>query len=128
MNEITNTYLREISLLKESEDHIEFKEAKRDFNFNGGTRTDPKERRHCVLGYVVALANEKGGRLVFGMKDKHPHEVVGSSFALGETGALEDAIYDRHKAGMKRVLLSAKLRALTDVRVMTIGCEIRWLH
>lgn len=28
-----------------------------------------KDRRHCVLGYVVALANECGGRLVLGMAD-----------------------------------------------------------
>lgn len=52
-------------------------------------------RRHCILGYVAALANERGGRLVFGMKDKYPHDVVGSSFAIGELGALEDAIYEK---------------------------------
>ncbi len=32
-------------------------------------------------GYVVALANERGGRLVLGMADARPHEVVGSDFA-----------------------------------------------
>lgn len=95
MTEIKNELLYKISLLKESEDHIEFKEAKRDFNFNGGSHTDPRMRRHCILGYVAALANERGGRLVFGMKDKHPHDVVGTSFALGEIGDLEDAIYER---------------------------------
>lgn len=97
MSGVKNTFLYELSLLKESEDHIEFKEAKRNFDFNGGSHTDPKERRHCILGYVSALANEKGGRLVFGMKDKRPHEVVGSSFAQGEIGQLEDAIYDYMK-------------------------------
>ncbi len=95
MEEIKNTYLRELSLLKESEDHIEFKEAKRNFNWDGGNHKDPKERRHCILGYVAALANEKGGRLVFGMKDHRPHEVVGTIFEQGNLGALEDAIYDR---------------------------------
>ena len=95
MSNIVNKKLHELSLLKESEDHIEFKEAKHDFNFNGGSHSDPKERRHCVLGYVAALANERGGRLVFGMKDKYPHDVVGSSFAIGELGALEDAIYEK---------------------------------
>lgn len=95
MEEIKNTLLREISLLKESEDHIEFKEAKRNFNWDGGDHKDPKERRHCILGYVVALANERGGRIVFGMKDDTPHEVVGTSFEEGNLGALEDAIYDK---------------------------------
>ena len=69
MSEIKNQYLYELSKQKESEDHVEFKEAKRGFNFDGGMHTDPKERRHCILGYVAALANERGGRLVFGMKD-----------------------------------------------------------
>ena len=95
MGEIKNTFLRELSLLKESEDHVEFKEAKRNFNWDGGDHKDPKERRHCILGYVAALANEKGGRLVFGMKDHWPHDVVGSTFEQGNLGALEDAIYDK---------------------------------
>lgn len=95
MSEIKNKFLHDLSLLKESEDHVEFKEAKRNFDFNGGSHVDPKERRHCILGYVAALANEKGGRLVFGMKDKYPHEVVGSSFAKGKIGDLEDAIYEK---------------------------------
>lgn len=97
MGEIQNTFLRELSLHKESEDHIEFKEAKRNFNWDGGDHIDPKERRHCILGYVVALANERGGRLVFGMKDNWPHEIVGTTFGQGELGALEDAIYDKLK-------------------------------
>ncbi len=95
MDDIKNTFLHELSLLKESEDNIEFKEAKHGFDFDGGSHKDPKERRHCILGYVAALANEKGGRLVFGMKDHRPHEVVGTTFALGEKGALEDEIYRR---------------------------------
>lgn len=44
---------------------------------------------------MVALANEGGGRLVLGMADKLPHEVVGTDFANGKTGALEDEIYNR---------------------------------
>ena len=95
MEEIKNTFLRGLSMLKESEDHIEFKEAKRNFNWDGGDHKDPKDRRHCILGYVAALANERGGRLVFGMKDHRPHEVVGSTFEQGNLGALEDAIYEK---------------------------------
>lgn len=95
MVEINNKYLYELSLLDESEDHVEFKKAEHDFNFSGGKHTEPKERRHCVLGYVAALANERGGRLVFGMMDNKPHEVVGTTFAQGEIGAMEDEIYKR---------------------------------
>ena len=89
-----NELLQSISLLKESEDRIDFKEAKNDFNFNGGSHNDPKKRRHCVLGYVVALANEGGGRLVFGMADKYPHQIIGSNYEKGNLGNLEAAIYD----------------------------------
>ena len=81
--------------MKESEDHIEFKEAKNNFDYNGGEHKDPKDRRHCILGYEAALANERGGQLVFGMKDKRPHEVVGSTFEEGNLGALADAIYEK---------------------------------
>lgn len=88
-----NEKIEALKVLRESEDHVEFKEAKKDFNFNGGSHDDPKKRRHCVLGYVVALANEGGGRMVFGMADKYPHEVVGSSFGQGEKGSMEAAIY-----------------------------------
>lgn len=87
--------IEELSKLKESEDKVEFKEAKTDFNFDGGKRTDQKERRKCFLGYVVALANEGGGLLVLGMQDAYPHEVVGTDFAKGEIGNLEDEVYKR---------------------------------
>lgn len=109
-----NSVLDKIRYLKESEDHIEFKEAKKDFNFSGGSHVEPKKRRHCILGYVVALANEGGGRLIFGMADKYPHKIVGTNFAIGEIGNLESEIYKRLRIrihiseeydGDKRVLI-----------------------
>ena len=87
--------IEDLKQLRESEDHIEFKEAKRNYPFAGGKHVDPKERRRCVLGYIVALANEKGGRLVLGMADKMPHTVVGSEFAQDTVGELTDEIYER---------------------------------
>lgn len=89
------TTIDELKLLREREDHIEFKEAKHNYPFAGGKKLEPSDRRHCVLGYVVALANERGGRLVLGMTDAYPHVVVGSDFAEGKVGALEDEIYER---------------------------------
>lgn len=68
--------IQELRKLRESEDHIEFKKAKRNYPFSGGKHTDPKERRQCVLDYVVALANECGGRPILGMADHIPHVVV----------------------------------------------------
>ncbi|MBP5398662.1 MAG: putative DNA binding domain-containing protein [Bacteroidales bacterium] len=85
----------ELKVLREREDHVEFKKAEHNYPFAGGQKTDPRDRRHCVLGYVVAFANERGGRLILGMHNDYPHAVVGSDFAAGETGNLEDEIYDR---------------------------------
>ena len=87
--------IEELQKLSEREDHVEFKKAEHNYPFAGGQKNDPRDRRHCVLGYVVALANERGGRLVLGMADARPHEVVGSDFAENETGNLEDEIYKR---------------------------------
>ena len=85
----------ELKMLREREDHVEFKAAEHNYPFAGGKKTDLRDRRHCVLGYVVALANERGGRLALGMHNDYPHEVVGSDFAQNETGNLEDEIYER---------------------------------
>jgi ATP-dependent DNA helicase RecG len=89
--------IQEIKRLRETENRVEFKEAKRDFNFAGGSHADPAERRRCVLGYAVALANEGGGYLVLGVRENRqlPHEIVGTTFAEGKTGELEDEIYKR---------------------------------
>lgn len=65
--ENTMSTIEELQKLREREDHVEFKKAEHNYPFAGGQKTDPKDRRHCVLGYVVALANEKGGRLVLGI-------------------------------------------------------------
>ena len=73
--------INDLKHLRESEDHIEFKAAKHNYPFNGGSKSEPKERRRCVLGYIVALANEGGGLLVLGMHDSYPHKVVGTDFA-----------------------------------------------
>lgn len=56
----------ELQELRESEDHIEFKEAKHNYPFAGGKHVEPKERRRCVLGYIVALANERGWAIGIG--------------------------------------------------------------
>jgi ATP-dependent DNA helicase RecG len=60
---------RWMSLPSETE-HVEFKEAKNQFD---GTK---------LLRYCVALANEGGGRLILGVTDKLPRRVVGSQAFL----------------------------------------------
>ena len=87
--------ISELKQLKESEDKAEFKAAQHNFPFAGGSHTAQEDRRKCFLGYVVAFANEGGGKLILGMTDSNPHDVVGSDFGQGEIGALEDETYSR---------------------------------
>lgn len=87
--------IAELKQLKESEDKVEFKAAIHNFSYAGSEHRDQEERRRCFLGYVVAFANEGGGMLVLGMSDNEPHAVVGSDFAQGKVGALEDETYNR---------------------------------
>ena len=80
--------------LKESEDKVEFKKGEGgNISYNGGSKTNPADRRRCILGYVTALCNELGGHLVIGMTDNYPHEVVGTSQNLNSIGELEANIY-----------------------------------
>lgn len=85
--------LEQLKTQVESEHRIEFKAATHNYSYNGGSHTAQEERRKCYLGYVVAFANECGGRLVLGMDDALPHTVVGTDFAIGKVGELEDDVY-----------------------------------
>lgn len=40
--------IEELSILREREDHVEFKEAKHNYPFAGGKKTEPSERRRCA--------------------------------------------------------------------------------
>lgn len=54
--------------MEEREDeHLEFKEAKARFDFEE------------LVKYCCALANERGGRVIFGVTDKRPRRVVGTN-------------------------------------------------
>ena len=66
--------------LKHSEDeHIEFKEANNRFDFEE------------LVKYSVAMANERGGKVILGVNDSKPRSVVGS-------GAFQDIV--RTKQGL----------------------------
>lgn len=135
-----NITIEQLKKLKESEDKVEFKEARASYSFNGGDKKEAKDRRHCVLGYVVAFANEGGGYLVFGMKDKHPHEVAGTTYYEGNVGKFEQEIYNSLKIRVevaelyeqdKRVLVLkipsrpvGKVYKFEDVPLMRVGEQL----
>lgn len=124
--------IAELKQLKESEDKVEFKEAKNQYAYDSGRRS--------VLGYTVAFANEKGGCLVFGLKDEHPHPICGSKAFEGREGQLEQDVYrdtgvriqtEVLYEGSNRVLVIkipsrpvGKLLYFHDVPLMRIGDEL----
>lgn len=80
--------------MRESEDHVEFKKGEYgNVSYNGAGRDKPQERRRCILGYVAALCNEGGGRIVIGMHDAYPHKVIGTKQCIDGIGRLESDIY-----------------------------------
>ena len=86
--------LEQLKYCKESEDKVEFKKGEHgNIAYDGGSRIKPSERRRCILGYVTALCNEKGGSIIIGMEDKYPHRIIGTSQCEGAIGQLEADIY-----------------------------------
>jgi len=61
---------------------LELKEAKHNFHFEK------------LLEYCVALANEGGGKIIFGVTDRRPRRIVGTS-AFSEPGRTEAGIHER---------------------------------
>lgn len=128
--------------LKESEDKVEFKKGEGgNISYNGGNKTNPSERRRCILGYVTALCNEEGGYLVIGMTDNYPHEVIGTNQNLGTIGELESNIYRDTEIrptiyelyeSERRVLVvevpsrpAGKVFKFEDVALMRVGEELK---
>jgi len=134
--------IEELVKLRETEDKVEFKEAKQgNYSYNGGNKLQPKDRRKCILGYVVAFANECGGKIIFGMDDNIPHKVVGSIQSKNNEGLLEENIYRDLKIRItteilfdkenKRVLIIyvpsrpvGKVLKFEDVALMRVGEEL----
>ena len=86
--------IAQLSQMRESEDHVEFKKGEGgNISYNGQDKGKPKDRRKCILGYVTALCNEGGGRMVIGMHDKYPHKVIGTKQNENALGELESNIY-----------------------------------
>ncbi len=87
--------------------HLEFKEAKQNFHF---------ER---LVEYCVALANEGGGKIIFGVTDRRPRRIVGTA-AFAEPGRTEAGLHDRlaHRVAVEEVPTS-------DGRVVVVHVPAR---
>ena len=135
--------IEQLKSMKESEDNVEFKKGEGgNIAYNGGSRTEPKDRRRCILGYVTALCNEGGGSLVIGMHDRFPHQVIGTKQNEGSIGVLESNIYndtgirtdiyELYDENNKRVLVIdvvarplGRVFKFEDVALMRVGEELK---
>lgn len=138
--------IEQLKQMRESEDHVEFKKGEHgNVSYNGAGKDKPQERRRCILGYVAALCNEGGGRIVIGMHDAYPHKVVGTKQCLNGIGQLESDIYrdmgirpdiyelyEDEEAKTGRVLVIevpphpiGKVFKFEDVALMRVGEELK---
>ena len=101
--------VQELIHLQESENKVEFKQAKTQYAYNSG--------RKSVLGYVSALANEGGGYLVLGIKEASPHEVCGSQAFEGTEGKLEQDVYQDLKIRIKTETLFDNGKRILIVKI-----------
>ena len=134
--------IEQLQMMRESEDRVEFKKGERgNVSYNGGSKTEPSDRRRCILGYVTALCNEKGGTMVIGMHDSYPHKVIGTKQCENAIGQLESDIY--RDSGIrtdvyelfeddKRVLVidvpprpRGRVFKFEDVALMRVGEELK---
>jgi len=94
-------------LARDENEHLEFKEAKRHFDFEE------------LVKYGVALANEGGGKIILGVTDAKPRKVVGSN-------AFTDP--ERTKAGLierLRLRVDGEEIAHPDGRVLVFSIPSR---
>ena len=73
---------------------LEFKEAKHNFHFDK------------LVEYCVALANEGGGKIIFGVTDRRPRSIVGT-LAFAEPGRTESGLHQRlsHRIPVEKLVL-----------------------
>ena len=140
MNKFT---IQQLQQMRESEDRVEFKAGEGgNVSYDGRGKTNPKDRRRCILGYVIALCNEGGGRLVIGMHDNYPHRVTGTRQSQDAIGQLESdiyrdttirpEIYELYDEENRRVLVIevpsrpiGKVFKFEDVPLMRVGEELK---
>ncbi len=87
--------------------NLEFKEAKHNFHFEK------------LVDYCVALANEGGGRIIFGVSDKRPRRIVGTA-AFAEPGRTQAGLLERlsHRIPIEEI-------ATPDGRVLVVHVPSR---
>jgi ATP-dependent DNA helicase RecG len=101
--------IKELKHLLETEDRLEFKEAKTQYAYNSG--------RKSILGYVSALSNEGGGYLVLGVRETAPHEICGSLAFEGREDKLKQDVYRDLKIRIRTQTLYEKANRVLVIEI-----------
>lgn len=95
MNKFT---LQQLQQMRESEDRVEFKAGEGgNVSYDGRGNANLKDRLRCIFGYVIALCNEGGGRLVIGMHDNYLNVLVNDTVKLLQLTERQYRILSYHK-------------------------------
>jgi ATP-dependent DNA helicase RecG len=97
------TNIRDLLEVNRETEKLEFKEAKKQFNFDNDN-FEKHQFSICfskfsngtksLCGYLIALANEGGGKLILGISDKNPRKIVGTEAFL-DIGDLKSKVYQK---------------------------------
>ncbi len=113
--------LRQLIVHRESE-RVEFKEWRSSFSILGDGKFE--NRRHCLLGYCVALGNEGGGYVFIGVKNDGT--IVGTSVVLPDD--VKKQIYDRtgQKIEIEEIFDGKKRVFVVHIPSRPIGALLRF--
>ncbi len=97
--------------LSENE-NVEFKEAKSQFNFDTG--------RKSLCGYLIALANEGGGKLILGVTNDK--KIIGTNSYL-DINKLKSAVYQKihRRIGVKEYEIESKRVLVISINSRPVG-------
>ena len=84
------------------DEHLEFKEAKSNFHFEK------------LVKYCAAMANEGGGTMIFGVKDKPPRRVVGSQ-AFDQIERTKAGLIERLRLRVEVMAIESTSKAHLDL-------------
>ena len=95
-------------------EHLEFKSASEKFSFESGS--------HSLCGYCIALANERGGKLILGVTDKLPRKVIGTR-TFRNIGKLKTDIFRKigRRIGVEELEYQGKRVLIIDIPSRPVG-------
>jgi len=95
-------------------EHLEFKKAETQFSFDSG--------RKSLCGYYIAMANEKGGKLILGVSNKIPRKATGTN-AFKNLNDIKQKIYEKfHRTiGVEEFFYCGKRVLIFDIPSRPIG-------